>query len=579
MTILKPERVIRVATTSPAVLINPRRIALGHALCLLTLGAALLTSPHRSAEAATVSWTNGAGGTWTTGTNWSTGAAPAPADFAQFSLATSNYTVATGGPITIAGLLFGDGTTSTGNVVVSTPGGNNFTIDSAGIEVKANSGNVTIQGAQSYRLQANQTWRNDSAGLLTVTRAINSALTNAPGGNLRLTVAGSGAVEFTGSINMNSTATVSLVKSGNGTLTLSGTNSNTTGSFTLTGGTLAVASLANGGVNSSIGASTSAAGNLVFNGGTLRYTGTGAVTNRAFTINNGRTATIDTATSLAFAGATGATTTGSLTKTGAGRLTLTGSNTYTGATLISGGQLTVESLGSLNGTSGISLNGGDFEYNSATTLTPSITFSGAGGTLSGTGTIGSAVTVGTGAVLSPGNSPGTQSFTNGLAWNPGGTYVWELNALSGTAGTNWDLLNVSGGTFDISALSAGSRFNLDLVTLNGSNAAGPLDSGYTPGSTYEFLVTSFATLGSGTNAFGPNSDLTGLFEISLAGWQGTKPSLSDIAVKVNAAGNGIQLVIVPEPGTIVFAGLGIAMAGWSLWNRRRKVLQATRSTG
>ncbi|MCX7414302.1 MAG: autotransporter-associated beta strand repeat-containing protein [Planctomycetia bacterium] len=259
----------------------------------------------------------------------------------------------------------------------------------------------------------------------------------------------------------------------------------------------------------------------------------------------------------------------SLTKSTAGTVTLSGSNGYTGATAISGGRLTVESAGSLNGTSGITLNGGDFKYNSATALAPAITFAGAGGTLSGTGTIGSAVTVGTNAVLSPGNSPGTQAFTSGLAWNPGGTYVWELNSLSGTAGTNWDLLAVSGGALDISGLSTGGKFNLNLVTLNGSNAAGPLDSGYVAGSSYEFLITSFATLGSGTNNFGANSNLTSLFNISLTGWQGPQPSLSDISVKVNAAGNGIQLVIVPEPGTVVFAGFGIVMAGWSLWKRRR----------
>ncbi|MCX7412752.1 MAG: autotransporter-associated beta strand repeat-containing protein [Planctomycetia bacterium] len=286
----------------------------------------------------------------------------------------------------------------------------------------------------------------------------------------------------------------------------------------------------------------------------------------ASTINNNGSLVVERSAALALAASISGS--GSLTKLGAGALALSGINGYTGATLISGGRLTVESTGSLNGTSGITMNGGDFKYNAATTLTPSITFAGAGGTLSGTGTIGSALTVGTNAVLSPGNSPGTQTFTNGLAWAPGGTYVWELNSLSGTAGTSWDLLNVSGGMFDISGLSASGKFNLDLVTLNGSNVAGPLDSSYVPGSTYEFLITSFATLGSGTSNFGPNSDLTSLFNINLTGWQGIKPSLSDMSVRVNAAGNGIQLVIVPEPSTMFFAGLGVVMAGW--WRLRRR---------
>ena len=29
------------------------------------------------------------------------------------------------------------------------------------------------------------------------------------------------------------------------------------------------------------------------------------------------------------------------------------------------------------------------------------------------------------------------------------------------------------------------------------------------------------------------------------------------------------LTVVPEPSTIVFAGIGIAMFGWSTWTRRR----------
>jgi autotransporter-associated beta strand protein len=259
---------------------------------------------------------------------------------------------------------------------------------------------------------------------------------------------------------------------------------------------------------------------------------------------------------------------GSLVKQGAGALLLTGSNLYSGPTTISGGRLTVESAGSLNGTSGISVNGAEFKYNSAATLAAAITFDGSGGTLSGTGTIGSALTVGSNAILSPGNSPGAQVFTGGLTWAPGGTYVWELRSLSGTPGTDWDLLNVSGGTFDISSLSTENRFNLNLVTLNGSNSPGPLDSGYVAGSSYEFPIASFATLGSGTYAFGPNSDVTGLFAINLTGWQGPQPSLGDMSVRVNSAGNAIQLVIVPEPGSTLLACVGVAVAVWA--SRRRR---------
>jgi len=39
-----------------------------------------------------------------------------------------------------------------------------------------------------------------------------------------------------------------------------------------------------------------------------------------------------------------------------------------------------------------------------------------------------------------------------------------------------------------------------------------------------------------------------------------------------------EFVVVPEPDTIALAGLGIAMAAWSLWKRRR-IAQLKTGTG
>ena len=309
-------------------------------------------------------------------------------------------------------------------------------------------------------------------------------------------------------------------------------------------------------------------GLTIISGGTLSVGNGGASGVLAGNVLNNAALVFNRSDNSSFSGSVAGT--GSLAKLGGGLLALSGSSNYSGATVVSGGRLTIESAGSLNGTSGISVNGAEFRYNSAATLAATITFGGSAGTLSGTGTIGSALTVGTNAILSPGNSPGTQAFAGGLTWAPGGTYVWELKSLTGAPGTDWDLLSVSGGTFDISALTTENRFNLNLVTLNGSNSPGPLDIGYVAGASYEFQIASFATLGSGTYGFGANSDLTSLFTIDLAGWQGPQPSLGDMSVRVNSAGNAIQLVIVPEPGAIFLVGIGAAFAGW--WRLRRRAV-------
>ena len=104
-------------------------------------------------------------------------------------------------------------------------------------------------------------------------------------------------------------------------------------------------SIGNGGVSGNLGAASNAAANLVFDGGTLQYTGATAGTNRNFTINAGKTATFDiTANNLTVSGASTATKR-ALTKTGAGTLTLSGANLYTGTTTINAGILKVDNDG------------------------------------------------------------------------------------------------------------------------------------------------------------------------------------------------------------------------------------------
>jgi fibronectin-binding autotransporter adhesin len=337
--------------------------------------------------------------------------------------------------------------------------------------------------------------------------------------------------DFIQSTNLTSGRT--LTKLGPNKLTLTGSNTYS-GLTTIRAGTLQIG---NSGTTGSIASNVSNAGALVFaRSDQVVYGGT-------------------------ISGA------GTLTKAAAGSLTLSAAQTYTGATTITGGSLVIGSAGSVNTSSGVTINGGELKYNSSTALTAPLTFT--QGKLSGTGSIATPVIAGANDILSPGNSPGTQPFTAGLTWLSGGTYEWEINDATGTLGGNpgWDLLDVTGGTLSLASLTPGS-FTLDLITL--SNLVSGSMANYTPGQQYTWQIVRTAAGGvmtpSGTAVGG--EDLTSLFNLVTASWA-SGPVPSTIQVKVSSGGTGLDLVVVPEPETLVLAGVGVFMAGWSLWKRRR----------
>ena len=254
----------------------------------------------------------------------------------------------------------------------------------------------------------------------------------------------------------------SLTKIGSGTLVLTGSNTYAGGS-TVSAGTLQIG---NAGTSGSIVGNVSVA------------TGAGIVFNRSDA----------TTYSGTISGA------GAVTVNGPGTLAFSGSNTYSGATTISAGQLQI-SAGNINASSGITVNGAgaEFKYNSATALNSPLTLT--QGTLSGSGAIGTAVTVGSAAILSPGNSPGSQSFTSGLTFAQGGQYTWEINNWAGAAGTGYDQLVVSGSALNITATS-GSTFKILVTSLTGSNTAGAVPGFVgTTGTTFTIATSSPAITG------------------------------------------------------------------------------------
>jgi len=266
---------------------------------------------------------------------------------------------------------------------------------------------------------------------------------------------------------------LSLIKSGTGSLTLSGANT-FTGGATLTGGTLMV------GNASALGSG----GTLTLNGGTATlnvgtYTvAVGFLTGGAGygTITGGAgTLTVNQNADSTFGG----TLTGSmaLTKTGTGKLTLGGNSTYAGVTTISGGTLALSSSGSIGQSQTITV--GSAAVFDVTGLAAGFTLN-ANKTLTGTGTVnGNTIMSG---ILSPGSSPGTITFNGNATLTAGGSYLWEVGTVTGNgtqdtyAGINFDKQIVTG------TLTLNSAFTINITGLGTSVA------GWNPRGNYSWII-------------------------------------------------------------------------------------------
>lgn len=248
-----------------------------------------------------------------------------------------------------------------------------------------------------------------------------------------------------------------ILKTGAGTLALSAANSYT-GATILTDGVLSVQTLGDGGAtNSNLGLTSSAATNLIFNGGTLQYTGAAASSNRNFTINAGKTATFDITTNNLILSGSSPATNGALTKTGAGTLTLNSAQIYTGITKITQGELSLTSNGLIAAASLIQIDSSTFNIatgGSARTLANSLILNGS--TIIAESTVDNAGTGGT-ITYSGGNVIHTFTASGSLVLPVSIISASELivgGGGGGGAGISNNVYNAGGGGGKVSNLTA-----------------------------------------------------------------------------------------------------------------------------
>ena len=296
-----------------------------------------------------------------------------------------------------------------------------------------------------------------------------------------------------------------------------------------------------------------------------------------------------------------------LAKAGSGVLSLSGSNTYTGITNVDGGVISLDSLLAIGSSGAITFGGGTLRYSGvnqedysarfanstgaisidtngqtvtyasaiASTNVGGLTKSGSGtlflnaanqfagtttvnaGTLAGTGSVLGPLSVASGAVFDPGSGPGATTVFGAGAFTQasGGTTRMQVNGT--TPGSLYDQVLFSG-----TAKTVTWGGTLDL-TVSGSYAnftTFDLFKGFDTQSNDLAAIT--LTAGSPYDTLSFNGPVGGVWTT------GTTTGGQTMIFNQNTG----VLMVVPEPGAMTLAGLGVGACGlWLCGRRRRRV--------
>lgn len=483
---------------TPSTLSRFRRSAFIAALCVLIPLTALASVPDGSS-------TNG-GGSVPDGSS-TDGSVPDGSSTNGGGTGTTSYDSPNtynlgGGTVSLATAIFNGGTVTNGTIDATTSftaysGSVSAQLTGTGSLIKSTAGTLILSGGATYTGGTTIT-----EGTLQTNAGLSGNVANS--GNLTFAhtndYAYSGTISGTGSVTQNS-----------GILRLSSAQTYT-GATTINGGYFVLPGTVDQGLSASTTVHVANGANFDLSNRETTIAGlTGGGTVYSFGGDAGHlTVNLASNENQTFSGSLGGGFAGfALTKTGGGKLTLSGTNTNTGNITVSAGTLVVD----------------------GSVAAPVFVASGA--TLGGSCSFTNFAQITAGAHLTPGNSPGTITFTNSLALEAGAVLDFELGTIS-------DLILVTGGT--LFGPSSGT------VTLNLT------DSGGFGAATYLLI--------NGTGATLSDFDATD-FAI------GTAPSGWNYVFGLN--GNNLELTVsaVPEPAT--YAALtGLAALGLAFWRRRRR---------
>jgi len=457
---------------------------------IIPLLLALLMGTVHSAEAASGAWIGAGDGNWNDDSNWTRAPYPGPGETATFDVEATESTLSmNGAAISLAAISF-----------VGGPGSYTFNADGGSLSVARITVDANVTGTWTQTFNArldypdggNSFITNDSAAtVLDLQGGIDNASATK---NLQFYVDGPGVVVLNGA-SSNHGAAISITKRNTGKLIYRGTSSgavsltehggivqfDTAGAMNfsgngigMTGGIIGLGAedftlaLATGGANT-IRWSTTVNGDTGFAayganrsvniggeytdfvwGGHLQIKeGVGLVLGsadsthtldfqnqldladgaRSIVVHDGTSPTnIDGEISGVISSPTAPQ--GSVTKTGAGTLLLSAGNLYTGLTTVSAGTLLVgnsSGQGSLYGGASVA----------------------SGAILGGSGSIAGVVTID--GSLHPGNGMGILTVQDGVTWNGGNAWVFELGAAAAThtnaGGGSQDQLQITSGDF------------------------------------------------------------------------------------------------------------------------------------